>query len=158
MQALKVVLTGATGYVGGRLLQRLEAADLPVHCLVRRPEVLEGRIGAGTRLFRGDLSVDGDFSDAMAGVDCAYYLVHSLAASGDFEESEYAAARRFAQAVRQAGVRRIIYLGGLGDESQALSVHLRSRHTVGKILRESEAQVIEFRASIIIGSGSLSLD
>jgi uncharacterized protein YbjT (DUF2867 family) len=94
----------------------------------------------------------------MAGVHTAYYLVHSMGSSGKFEEEDRQAARNFASSARQAGVRRIIYLGGLGAEGQALSAHLRSRQEVADILRSSEVPTIEFRASIVIGSGSLSFE
>ena len=88
----------------------------------------------------------------MAGTHTAYYLVHSLGSSGEFEEDDRRAARNFADASREAGMQRIIYLGGLGDEKQTLSAHLRSRHEVADILRTSGIPVIEFRASIVIGS------
>jgi uncharacterized protein YbjT (DUF2867 family) len=94
----------------------------------------------------------------MDGIQVAYYLIHSMASAGAFEEQDRVAARNFSEAARQAGVLRIIYLGGLGDKSQELSSHLRSRQEVGQILRESGATVIEFQASIIIGSGSLSFE
>ena len=95
---------------------------------------------------------------ALAGVHTAYYLVHSMGSSGKFEEEDRRAARNFAASARQAGVRRIIYLGGLGAEGQSLSAHLRSRQEVADILRSSEVPTIEFRASIVIGSGSLSFE
>jgi uncharacterized protein YbjT (DUF2867 family) len=94
----------------------------------------------------------------MDGVHTAYYLVHSMGSSGKFEEEDRQAARNFAASARQAGVRRIIYLGGLGAEGQSLSAHLRSRQEVADILRSSEVPTIEFRASIVIGSGSLSFE
>lgn len=153
----RVLLTGATGYVGGRLLRALEAQGRPVRCLVRRAGALAGRTGPHTEIAVADL-VDDDPAPAMAGVDCAYYLVHSLGDTGDFEAREARAARRFADAAKAAGVRRIVYLGGLSDDRAALSPHLRSRHEVGAILRASGVPTIEFRASIIIGSGSLSYE
>ena len=97
-------------------------------------------------------------SAAMAGVESAYYFVHSMGSTDDFEVTDRLAARNFAEAAREAGVQRIIYLGGLGDEDQQLSPHLRSRHEVGQILRSTGVQVIEFRASIVLGSGSLSFE
>jgi uncharacterized protein YbjT (DUF2867 family) len=95
---------------------------------------------------------------SMAGVDTAYYLVHSMGSSGKFEEQDRVAARNFAEAARESGVRRIIYLGGLGQDEPSLSVHLRSRNEVGEILRSSGVPTIELRASIVIGSGSLSFE
>jgi uncharacterized protein YbjT (DUF2867 family) len=94
----------------------------------------------------------------MAGVETAYYFVHSMGSADDFEEADRRAARNFAEAARDAGVQRIIYLGGLGDEENQLSPHLRSRHEVGQLLRSTGVQVIEFRASIVLGSGSLSFE
>ena len=95
----------------------------------------------------------------MKGVRTAYYLVHLMSGSKDFEKEDRQAALNFAGAAKKAGVRRIIYLGGLGDDADPkLSPHLRSRHEVGKILRESGVETIEFRASLVIGTGSLSFD
>ncbi len=153
-----VLLTGATGYVGGRLLPLLEARGLKVRCLARRPEHLESRLGPATQVVKGDVLDAESLLAALDGIDTAYYLVHSMGTSGSFEEQDRVAARNFAAAAREAGVGRIIYLGGLGDDDEELSTHLRSRHEVGEILRESDCQVIEFRASIVIGSGSLSFE
>ncbi len=153
-----VLLTGATGYVGGRLLRRLEGCGRPVRCLARRPEFLKGRVGPATEIVAGDLLDADSLGPALGGVDTAYYLVHSMGAPGPFEEKDRAAARNFAAAAAAAGVSRIIYLGGLGEETGGLSAHLRSRHEVGEILGSGRTPVIEFRASIIIGSGSLSFE
>jgi uncharacterized protein YbjT (DUF2867 family) len=106
----------------------------------------------------GDVLKLPTLTGAMCGVDVAYYLVHSMGTSGDFVEQDRLGARQFAAAAREAGVRRIVYLGGLGEDDPALSPHLQSRHEVGTILRESGVPVIEFRASIVIGSGSLSFE
>jgi uncharacterized protein YbjT (DUF2867 family) len=154
-----VLLTGATGYIGGRLLKVLERDGWPVRCLARNPEWLKPRVGAKTEVMRGDCMDQSSLHPIMAGVDTAYYLVHSMGSSGKFEEQDRLAARNFAEAARQSGVRRIIYLGGLGqDESSLLSAHLRSRNEVGDILRASGIPTIELRASIVIGSGSLSFE
>lgn len=153
-----VLLTGATGYVGGRLLHRLETADgYRVRCLTRRPDALVDRAAAETEIVRGDVLDAGSLADAMSGVDTAYYLVHSMEASGDFEHLDRVAASNFANAASRAGVRRIIYLGGLGGGDQ-LSTHLASRHEVGDLLRCTGVETIEFRASIVIGSGSASYE
>ena len=154
----RILLTGATGYVGGRLLKALEADGRSVRCLARRPENLVGKVGDATEVVRGDLLDRGSLERAMAGVEVAYYLVHSLGSSGDFEAEEQAGAQNFADAARAAGVARIIYLGGLGAADDEMSPHLRSRWRVGEILRSSGATVIEFRASIVIGSGSVSFE
>jgi uncharacterized protein YbjT (DUF2867 family) len=153
-----VLLTGATGYVGGRLLHRLQAdPDLRVRCLTRRPEALADRAGTDAELIRGDALDAQSLVHAMHGVHTAYYLIHSMAAHGDFEALDRDAANTFAAAAKQAGVARIIYLGGLGDGND-LSPHLASRQEVGQLLRASGLPVVEFRASIVIGSGSASYE
>ncbi len=153
-----ILLTGATGYIGGRLLKLLEAENLAVRCLTRRPEFLQGRVAARTELVAGDVLDAASLQRAMNGVDAAYYLVHSMGTAHGFEETDRQAAERFGAAARTQRVQRIIYLGGLGDPSCRLSAHLRSRHEVGDILRQSDVPVVEFRASIVIGSGSLSFE
>jgi uncharacterized protein YbjT (DUF2867 family) len=151
------LVTGATGYVGGRLLQELERQGVAVRCLARRPEALTSRIAETTEVVRGDVLDRDSIRAAMEGVSTAYYMVHSMGDEGDFEKLEAEAARNFGEAARAAGVRRIIYLGGLGSGDE-LSAHLRSRQEVGRILRDSGVQTLELRASIIIGSGSLSFE
>jgi uncharacterized protein YbjT (DUF2867 family) len=153
-----ILLAGATGYVGGRLLPALEGAGYQVRCLARRPEHLEQRVGRQTEVVGGDLLEPASLEPAMAGIDVAYYLVHSMGSSGDFEDLDRQAAANFGKAARQAGVRRIIYLGGLGEEREDLSPHLRSRQETGKTLRASGVPVVELRASIVLGSGSLSFE
>lgn len=153
-----ILLTGATGYVGGRLLQALQASSHPVRCLARRPEFLASRVRLGTEIVRGDCLDASSLSGACAGVHTAYYLVHSMGSTGDFTAQDRAAAANFGSAARDAGVRRIIYLGGLGEPGGRLSVHLQSRHETGAALRASGLPVIELRASIILGSGSLSFE
>lgn len=154
-----LLLTGATGYVGGRLLPKLEAAGYRVRCLARDPQEVRKIVADQTEVVRGDVLDEPSLAEALAGVDTAFYLVHLMSGRGDFASADRTAARNFARAARTAGVRRIIYLGGLGDEADPhLSPHLRSRHEVGAVLRESGAVVVEFRASVIIGAGSLSFD
>ena len=152
----RVLLTGATGYVGGRLLRLLEDHGEPVRCLVRRPEALGDNHG-NVEIVQGDVLDSGTLGRALLEVDTAYYLVHSLGSPGRFEDKDRLAARNFAAAASEAGIRRIVYLGGLGAGSE-LSAHLASRQEVGSILAESGVQVLEFRASIVIGSGSLSFE
>jgi uncharacterized protein YbjT (DUF2867 family) len=154
----RILLTGATGYVGGRLLTLLASRGYAVRCLARRPEYLKSRASKGVKVLQGDVLDPASLAAALTGVDTAYYLVHALGEVSGFEEQEAEGARNFAAAARRAGVSRIIYLGGLGDEHQDLSPHLRSRHQVGRILRESGVPAIELRASIVIGSGSLSFE
>jgi uncharacterized protein YbjT (DUF2867 family) len=153
-----VLLTGATGYVGGRLLRRFEAEQYPVRCIVRRPEFLRSRVGSGIEVVPGDLLDRGSLERAMEGIHAAYYLVHSMGTAHGFEETDRQAAENFAAAARAQGIQRIIYLGGLGSRLAKLSPHLRSRREVGEILRQSGIPVIEFRASIVLGSGSLSFE
>src|SRR5271165_924245 len=150
-------MTGATGYVGGRLLHALEAASNCVRCLSRHPHALRQRVAQTTEVVKGDVLDAASLATSMAGVHAAYYLVHSMASANSFEEEDRRAAHAFAAAARDAGVQRIIYLGGLGSGNE-LSAHLRSRQEVGRILRESGAATIEFRASIVIGSGSASFE
>jgi uncharacterized protein YbjT (DUF2867 family) len=155
---MMILLTGATGYVGGRLLRRLEQQDRLVRCLARRPEFLKARVGPGVEVVPGDVLDSASLGGAMRGVEAAFYLVHSMGVSDSFEQADRLAASNFGKAARAAGVGRIIYLGGLGDDRESLSPHLRSRHEVGDILRQSGVPVLELRASIIIGSGSLSFE
>lgn len=152
-----ILVTGATGYVGGRLLDALEQKGLPVRCLARRPEFLRDRVKPSTQIFRGDLLQPASLEEALRGVGVAYYLAHSMGSTGSFDREEAESARNFAEAARQAGIDRIVYLGGLGSDEK-VSPHLRSRHEVGRILQASGIPTIEFRASIIVGSGSLSFE
>lgn len=156
--ASPILVTGGTGYVGGRLIPLLERRGLQVRCLARHPDFLRPKVSPETEVVEADLLQQESLATGFDGVEVAYYLVHSMGTGRDFEIEDRLAARNFAEAARRNGVRRIIYLGGLGDERQELSRHLRSRQEVGQILRESGAQVIEFRASIVIGSGSLSFE
>jgi uncharacterized protein YbjT (DUF2867 family) len=153
-----VLLTGATGYVGGRLVKGLESSGHRLRCLARRPDALRDTVAAETEVVAGDVLDPASLGSALQGVQTAYYLVHSMGTGGDFEDEDRQAARNFGDAARAAGVKRIIYLGGLGESDESLSPHLRSRHEVGQVLRESGVPVIEFRASIVIGSGSLSFE
>ncbi|MCY4587704.1 MAG: SDR family oxidoreductase [Bryobacterales bacterium] len=153
----RILLTGASGYIGGRLLARLEEESRSVRCLARRPEFLRPRVGPGTEVVGGDLTRPETLPEAMQDVSTAYYLVHSMASEGGFRQQDRLAAEAFAAAARRACVKRIIYLGGLGGERN-LSHHLASRQEVGRILRDCGVPTLEFRASIIIGSGSLSFE
>jgi uncharacterized protein YbjT (DUF2867 family) len=152
-----MLLTGATGYVGGRLLGALEERGVPVRCLARRPERLRARAAPTTEVLGGDVFEQASLAAALSGVRVAYYLIHSMGSTGSFEAEDRRAAELFAAAAERAGVKRIVYLGGLGTGA-GLSPHLESRHEVGRILRESGVPTIEFKASIIVGSGSLSFE
>lgn len=154
----RVLLTGATGYVGGRLLRELEKMGYLVRCLARRPEHLKNRVSEKTEILQGDVLDPQSLTPAFEGVDVAYYLIHSMGSKADFEEQDRRAAINFSTTAREAGVQRIIYLGGLSAKENSLSPHLSSRLEVGRILRESGVPTIELQASIIIGSGSLSFE
>lgn len=153
----RILVTGATGYLGGRLLDALVSSGRSLRAMARRPDFLAARVRSDIEVVEGDVLRPETLPAALDGIDVAYYLVHSMGSTGDFEEQDREAAANFARAAKQGGVRRIVYVGGLGDEDE-LSPHLASRQEVGRILRESGVQTLEFRASIIIGSGSLSYE
>ncbi|MGQ4333003.1 SDR family oxidoreductase [Streptomyces hayashii] len=156
------LVTGATGYVGGRLVPELLAAGHRVRCLARDPDRLRDHPWAGdVERVRGDVTDAGSVAAALHGVEVAYYLVHALATGDDFEETDRRAARIFAEQARAAGVRRIVYLGGLtpaGVPERELSPHLRSRAEVGRILLGSGVPTAVLRAAVVIGSGSASFE
>jgi uncharacterized protein YbjT (DUF2867 family) len=155
---MRILVTGATGYIGGRLVPALVSSGYQVRCAARLPERLAGRF-EGVEVVRADVFDEASMIAAMASIDVAYYLVHSMSDDRhDFTQSDRIAAERFGNAARAAGVRRIVYLGGLGVDGSKLSKHLRSRHEVGDILRASGVPVTEFRAAIIVGSGSISFE
>ena len=155
-----ILLTGASGYVGGRLLPLLQQRGLTVRCVARQPEYLTPRVASGTDIVAGDVLDRTSLDAAMSGIHTAYFLVHSMGSEGKFDELDRQGAANFAAAARAAGVARIIYLGGLGEDAAELSTHLRSRHEVGEVLRRDagDTEVVEFRASIVIGSGSASFE
>ncbi len=141
------------------MLRLLEKHEYRVRCLARRPEAVRRTAGSSTEVVAGDLLDRSSLDDALRGVEAAYYLVHSMGSSGSFVEADRLAARNFGESAKACGVRRIIYVGALGsDQEEALSPHLRSRQEVGHILRQSGVPVLELRASIVIGSGSLSFE
>jgi len=152
-----VLLTGATGYIGSRLLKTLEKGNHRIRCLIRRPDLLRSHADQSTEVIESDVLNADSLRVAMQGVETAYYLVHSMAAGREFEIRDRQAAEMFGRQAREAGLKRIIYLGGLGSGPD-LSPHLASRQEVGRILRESGVPTIEFRASIIIGAGSFSYE
>lgn len=154
-----VLVTGATGYIGGRLVGRLLNAGYQVRTLVRDPSRLQGRPWADhVEAVQGDVLDLDTLPAAMAGVDAAYYLIHSMRDGADFHYRDLLAAHNFGVAAREARVQRIIYLGGLGEPGTSLSPHLRSRQQTGAVLRDSGVQVTEFRAAVIVGSGGISFE
>jgi uncharacterized protein YbjT (DUF2867 family) len=156
---MRILVSGATGYVGSRLILRLTASGHDVSCMVRDVSRVAPRIAESTRLVVADALQPESLAAAMQGIDVAYYLIHSMsAAGGDFQERDWHAAQNFARAAQQAGVRRIIYLGGLASETSQISQHLKSRHETGEALRKFGPPVTEFRAGIIVGNGSVSFE
>ena len=151
-----VLVTGASGYVGGRLIRALADRGVDVRGMSRRPDYLAERLPEGADAVGGDALDRASLDGALEGVDVAYYLIHSMEGE-DFREEDRRAAENFGAAARAAGVSRIIYLGGLGS-SDDLSAHLASRQEVGRILRASGVTTLELRASIVLGSGSLSFE
>ncbi|MFB7372497.1 SDR family oxidoreductase [Streptomyces sp. NPDC056222] len=161
-RGLRCLVTGASGYIGGRLVPELLAAGHRVRCLARTPAKLRDHPWAGeVEVVRGDVTDAGTLAPALQDIDVAYYLVHALSGGRDFEHTDRVAARTFAEQARAAGVRRIVYLGGLtprGVPERDLSPHLRSRAEVGRILLESGVPTTVLRAAVIIGSGSASFE
>ena len=157
-----VVVTGATGYIGGRLVPRLLAAGCRVICLVREPRKLDARPwrhDPGVAIRKVQLHDAQAVAAAMQGADAAYYLVHSMIAQGrDYRSKDLDLAQAFAAAAKAAGVGRIVYLGGLGEMGEDLSEHLTSRREVERALHASGVPVTVFRAAMIIGSGSASFE
>lgn len=154
-----VLVTGATGYIGGRLVPRLLEAGYRVRCLVRDADRLQGRPWTDrVEVVEGDALRPETLPAAMEGVWATYYLIHSLTDTKEYRERDVVVARNFGQSAKDAGVERIIYLGGLGDPETQLSVHLSSRQETGAALREAGVPVTEFRAAVIVGSGSLSFE
>ncbi|MFD5519743.1 SDR family oxidoreductase [Streptomyces sp. NPDC127066] len=158
----RCLVTGATGYIGGRLVPELLAEGYRVRCLARTPAKLRDYPWAGeAEVVRGDVTDAGSVADALRGCEVAYYLVHALGTGHDFEDTDRRAARIFGEQARAAGVRRIVYLGGLtpaGVPAGELSPHLRSRAEVGRILLGSGVPTTVLRAAVIIGSGSASFE
>ncbi|MET8690712.1 SDR family oxidoreductase [Streptomyces sp. NPDC004732] len=157
-----VLVTGATGYIGGRLVPELLAAGHRVRCLARSPEKLRDHPWAGqAQVVRGDVTDARSLAAAFEGIEVAYYLVHALNTGAGFEDTDRRAARTFAEQAEAAGVRRIVYLGGLtpaGVAERELSAHLRSRAEVGRIFLDSKVPSAVLRAAVIIGSGSASFE
>lgn len=156
---MKIAVTGATGYIGGRLVPRLIAEGHEVVCLARNPAKLAGRSWSDdVRSVAADVLQPETLPGALEGCETAYYLIHSMGSAESFQDADRIAAANFAEAAEGAGVSRIIYLGGLGEEDDTLSAHLGSRHEVGRTLAAGPVPVTELRAAVIIGSGSVSFE
>ena len=156
---MRIAVTGATGYIGGRLVPRLVAEGHDVICLARNPAKLAGRSWTDqVEAITADVLQPETLVDALRGSNVAIYLIHSMGSSESFRDVDRIAANNFAEAAADAGVGRIIYLGGLGDEDDRLSPHLGSRHEVGRALASGPVPVTELRAAVIIGSGSVSFE
>jgi uncharacterized protein YbjT (DUF2867 family) len=155
-----VLVLGATGYIGRRLVSELVSGGQRVRALVRNPAKLDAEEWAGAvEVVRGDVLDPASLEGAFAGVGTAYYLVHSIGGEGDWEERDRRAAANVRNAAAAAGARQLIYLGGLGDDANArLSPHLSSRHEVGQILASGPVPCTELRAAVVIGSGSASFE
>lgn len=154
-----VLVTGATGYIGGRLVPRLLEAGYEVHVLVRSPQKLVDVPWVDeVTVIKGDLTDAKSVAKACAGRDVVYYLVHSMGSSGNFEKTELRAAHVVARAAADAGVSRIVYLGGLHPRGKGLSPHLASREKVGQILIDSGVPTAALQAGVVIGSGSTSFE
>jgi uncharacterized protein YbjT (DUF2867 family) len=158
-QARLILVTGVTGYIGGRLVPRLLDAGYRVRVLVRDPARLQGRPWLPqVDVYQGDVLTPETLAPALQNVSAAYYLIHSMRGNPDFHQRDLTAARNFGTAAQAQGVQHIIYLGGLGDPSTDLSQHLQSRQQTGEALREAGVPVTEFRAGVIVGSGSISFE
>lgn len=154
-----ILVLGATGYIGGRLVPRILETGQRVRVMARSIPKAEAKGWSGVEIVQGDVLEPADLEKACAGIDVVYYLVHSMSAGeSEFEGRDRVAAMNVSEAAARAGVGRIIYLGGLGSVGDAASPHLRSRHEVGEILRSGKVPVTEFRAAVIIGSGSASFE
>ena len=154
-----VLVTGATGYVGGRLISKLVSEGFQVRVMARHPERLHGHHWFDkVDLVQGDAMDEESLAKATKDVAIAYYLLHSLSNHDGFEEIEATMARNFGRAAKSSGVQRIIYLGGIIPSTQHLSKHLSSRMETGELLRESGVPTTELRAAVILGSGSASFE
>jgi uncharacterized protein YbjT (DUF2867 family) len=156
---MRIAVTGATGYIGGRLVPQLLEAGHDVVCLARSTAKLKDRPWIeNVEVREVDVATPHGLDRGLDGCDLAYYLIHSMGGGSGFEDADRAAAMRFARAAAEANLQRVIYLGGLGEDDKELSQHLSSRHEVGVALASSGVPITEFRAAVIIGSGSVSFE
>lgn len=159
MDKKRVLVTGATGYIGGRLVPHLLSLGYPVRVLVRDADRLHGRDWLDqVEVVEGDVLMPETLAPAMDGVSAAFYLIHGMSGGDDFHKRDLIAANNFSQAAKNADLDQIIYLGGLGDPESDLSEHLESRQATGRALAQAGVPVTEFRAAIIVGAGSISFE
>ncbi|MCU0968273.1 MAG: SDR family oxidoreductase [Rubrivivax sp.] len=154
----RVLVLGASGYVGSHLVPRLAASGHAVRAAGRRLDALRARLGPGVECVAADALDPASLGPALEGIEIAYYLVHSMGAGGDFPRLDRQAAENFRDAAARAGVRRIVYLGGLQPRDEDASAHLASRAETGDLLRQGPVPVTELRAGIIIGPGSAAFE
>ncbi len=156
---MRILITGASGYVGRQLAERLVKSEHEVTCMVRRRCPAKIPSGSYSRIVEADALRPETLPDALANIDVAYYLIHSMSGlEVGFDQRDREAAYNFAVAAKKAGVRRVVYLGGLAASGAAISLHLKSRHDTGAVLRKYGPPLIEFRAGIIVGNGSISFE
>ena len=153
-----ILVLGASGYIGGRLLDDLLKLEMDVVSMVRRPDQFKHQFPIEHEVRYGNTLESDSLDAALKDIDIAFYLIHSLAHDKDFAELEVESAKNFVASAEKNGVKKIIYLGGLFNTHRPLSAHLKSRKEVGDVFRKSSILSITFRASIIIGSGSLSFE
>lgn len=151
---MEILVTGATGFVGSRLVSALVDAGHDVSVLVRDADRYDEP--ADVRVFEGNVLEPATFDEALAGIDVAYYLIHAMGGGAGFEERDRTGAQHFVTAADEAGVDRVIYLSGLGVDADELSSHLRSRREVERVLGQGDFGLTVLRAAIIIGHGSAS--
>ena len=155
----KILVTGATGYVGGRLIPKLLENKYQIRALVRNPERLKNKSWYNqVEIYKGNVLDQESISGLFRDIDTAYYLIHSMGGYENFEKTDLIAANTFGTAAKNEELKKIIYLGGLAEDKNNLSKHLKSRHDTGRELSKHGINVIEFRANVIVGSGSLSFE
>lgn len=155
----KVLVTGATGYIAQRLVPQLLIRGYHVRCMARHPEWLRSRKWySQVEVVQGDVTLAASLNPALQGVHSAYYLIHNMTSGTGYTEREQVGARNFSAAAAQAGLRRILYLGGLAQPGGEIGTHMRSRIATGETLRQGKVPVTELRAGIIVGPGSISFE
>jgi uncharacterized protein YbjT (DUF2867 family) len=156
---MRILVSGATGYIASRLIPQLLDRGYAVRALARNPQRLYARSWfSQIDIIHADVMEPASLAPAFEGVEIAYYLIHNMSSGHGYTERELEAARNFARAAEDAGVQHIIYLGGLADEEQHIAPHMRSRIETGATLRQGKVPVTEFRAGVIVGSGSISFE